>query len=398
MGNEKKNSSELTTLWNKGFIMVLLLGILTQGSSQMVTTLITSYARDNLGAALTFASVLSATLSISALCCRPFSGVLVDRVNRKNVLLTTSLVTAACMVGYAVVPSSRSLLACRILHGIAFAFQGVANLSFGSMFIPDDKMGEGVGYLSIGAVLAQAVGPSIGISLSRNYSYSMVFMIAAVLSLAGFVLLLLIPYKHVPKPADQRKKFSLETLIEPKVILLAMILMLFSCGNGLMNTYAKLLGEERNIAGIGLFFTAYSISTLACRPFVGKLLDKKGLTVILIPAILLAASAMVLVGAATATWMVVIAGALKAAGQGSATPSIQGTAIKRLGKDRSGVIGSTCYIGQDIGNAFAPIIGSYVVKSSGYSTLFNGYAAILCVCGIGLYMLHLKLAKNWGWN
>ena len=87
MGQSKGTGSESTTLWNKGFIMVLLLGILTQGSSQMVTTLITSYARDNLGAALTFASVLSSTLSISALCCRPFSGVLVDRVNRKDVLL-----------------------------------------------------------------------------------------------------------------------------------------------------------------------------------------------------------------------------------------------------------------------------------------------------------------------
>ncbi len=378
-----------TKLWNKSFIMIMLLGILTQSGSLMVTTLISKYAI-NLGAELTIAATISSILSIVALLCRPFSGIIADRLNRKMIMLVSTAVTAACVLGYALIPSVGSLVFFRVIHGAAFAFMSVANIAFGTAFIPDKYMGEGMAYLGIGNVLAQAVGPSIGLELSNLYGYDTVFYITAGAMIVGFLLILLIPYKHVPRETTgKRERITLNSIIEPKVILFALILMLFSCGNGLMNTYAALLGEERGLDQIALFFTAYSLSTLACRPFAGKLLDKKGISYIIIPSIILSSIAMCFVAAANATWMVVVAGILKAAGQGSAVSAVQATSVKMLGRQRAGVISSTCYIGQDIGNAFAPIFGSFIVTNAGYGTLFYSYAGLLFTAGLALYALYL---------
>ena len=391
--SETANSGAPTKLWNKNFIMVILLGLFTNGSSQMVTTLITKYAVQ-LGAELTLAATISATLSIVALCCRPFSGLVADKFNRKHIMMISVAITAACVMCYGLFPSVSALFAFRIIHGAAFAFMGVANMAFGTSFIPDDRIGEGIAYLSLGSVLASAVGPSIGLSLSNKYGFDAVFRIVSCILVLAFVLISLIPYKKPVRSGIGARVFSIRNLIEPRVIFLAMILMLFSSGNGLMNTYAQLLGDERGIANIGFFFTAYSISTFICRPFVGKLLDKKGLTFIMIPSIILAGCAMGCISVANATWWVILAGILKAAGQGSATASVNGSAIKKLGRERAGVISSTCYIGQDIGNAFAPIIGSYIVERSGYGTLFGAYSIILVIFGLSFYALYLYTEKK----
>ena len=393
MSETVRTSAAPDKLWNKNFIMVILLGLFTQGSSQMVTTLITKYAV-SLGAELTIAASISSTLSIVALCCRPFSGLVADRFNRKYIMMISVGITAICVLSYGLFPSVSALFGFRIVHGAAFAFMGVANMAFGTSFIPDDRIGEGIAYLSLGSVLASAVGPSIGLSLSNKYGFDAVFRIVACILVFALVLIWLVPYQRPARTAPA-KKFSINNLIEPRVIFLACVLMLFSSGNGLMNTYAQLLGDERGIANIGFFFTAYSISTFVCRPFVGKLLDRKGLTFIMIPSIILAGCAMGCISVANATWWVILAGILKAAGQGSATPSVNGSSIKKLGRERAGVISSTCYIGQDIGNAFAPIIGSYIVKRAGYGTLFGGYAVLLVVGGLAFYALYLLSEKRY---
>jgi len=384
-------SAEPQKLWNKSYILVLLLGVFTSMASQMVTPLISKYAL-SLGAPLTFAATIASMMSIAALVFRPFSGFVSDRVNRKKLMIVGTLITAFSVFLYSFAEGTTSLMVMRMIHGTAFSFMGVANMAFGTSFIPKERMGEGMGYMSLGAILSSAVGPNLGLILSERFGFSICFTISAAISVVSVLIMIMIPYEAPAKVT--RRKFTLDSLIGKDIIIYASIMGLFSCGNGLLNTYLALIGDERNIANIGLFFTAYSIAVVAIRPLSGKLLDKKGLTIILIPALIIASISMVIVGAAQTVTLFIIAGALKAIGQGGGAPSIQATCVKTLGRDRAGVASSTCYIGQDIGNAFAPIIGGVVATSYGYDTVFYGYAAILLVAGLGLYALQLAIEKK----
>ena len=378
-------------LWNRSYILVLSLGVFTSMASQMVTPLISKYAL-SLGAPLTFAATIASMMSIAALVFRPFSGMVSDRVNRKLLMIIGTLVTAASVFLYSFAQGTASLMVMRMVHGVAFSFMGVANMAFGSSFIPKDRMGEGMGYLGLGSILSSAIGPNLGLFLSQSFGYPVCFTISAVISLAAVGMMCIIPYE-APKKTE-KKKFTFHDLIAGEIIIYAMIMGLFSCGNGLLNTYLALIGDERHISNIALFFTAYSIALVVIRPLTGKILDRRGLTVILVPALFVASISMLIVGAAHTLWLFILAGALKAIGQGAGSPSIQANCIKTLGRERAGVASSTCYIGQDIGNAFAPIVGGVVATSYGYDTMFYGYAVLLLVCGLGLYRIQLGIEKR----
>ena len=103
---------------------------------------------------------------------------------------------------------------------------------------------------------------------------------------------------------------------------------------------------------------------------------------------------MLCVAGAKSVVPIIIAGGLKALGQGAAQPAIQAYSIKYLGKERAGVATSTCYIGQDLGNSIAPIMGSFVVSNFSYGTMYAGYAVLLLAGGLGCYFLQRHLEKK----
>jgi predicted MFS family arabinose efflux permease len=71
-------------------------------------------------------------------------------------------------------------------------------------------------------------------------------------------------------------------------------------------------------------------------------------------------------------------------------PSIQAHSLKQLGREKAGVVSSTCFIGQDIGNAIAPTIGGIVSASFGFRTMFTGYAVLLVLVGWTLFYFKSK--------
>jgi predicted MFS family arabinose efflux permease len=296
----------------------------------------------------------------------------------------------------------------RIIQGSAFAISGTTNVAFASSFIPEDRMGEGVGYLGLGHIAATAIGPNAGLWVFENLGYKYCFIFAAALAFLTAGLMLLIKYKSPkgtnpkgtnPKGTNQkgtkveRKKLRLSDLIAVELIPFAAFAALFSLSNGLVSTFIALLGESRGIENVGIFFTTSAIFLLVARLTAGKLSDRKGLSVILIPSYILAAAAMALLAGASATWMIALAGALKAFGQGGGQPAMQAECIKKLGRERSGVATSTYYIGADVGQGLGPIIGGAVSTRFGYGTMYAGTAVLLLV-GLAMYLLYAQRQKR----
>ena len=379
-------------LWNKSYITLLLLGVITGTASQVVTPLISKYI-SSFGASLTLAGTVTSIMSFVALLCRPFSGVASDRFNRKTIMTVSVGVTALAVGAYAIAPNIGSFVAFRIIHGVAFSFMGVANMAFAASFIPRERFGEGMGYIGLSAILSQAVGPSAGLWLVENYSYSACFLVSAGFSALACVILLCLKFKYVPVQMEKRKKIHFDNLFAKELLMYGLFLGLFSTGNGMITSLLAMLGDARGISNVALFFTVYSITVVAVRPMSGKLLDKKGLKIILFPSFVIAAAGMVFLGAAKTLTFVIIAAVLKALGQGAAAPSIQAYAVKQLGPERAGVASSTCYIFQDLGNTVGPIVGGFTADKIGFGNTFYSYAALL-FSGVFMYMAKLRYDKK----
>lgn len=381
-------------LWTLPFVLTFMVSLLASIAAQMVTSLIAKYSI-SLGASLTLAGTIAALLSFAALAARPFTGIIADRFSRKNVMVVAIALIFCCIVAYLFCSSIPLLMVIRIVHGIGFALQLVSGMALASTFLPDERIGEGLGYFGLASILAMAVGPNIGLTLYNSFGLMVPFYVAGAMLLIGLVVTLMIPAPpQVKAPQKERQPFKLSNLVAPNLLILSMVVCFFSAGNGIINTYLPLVGEAKGIDNVGVFFTAYAISVFLTRPFTGKLLDKRGLGVLLVPSIIIGTIGVVMLGMATHTYQIVLAGIFKAIGQGTATACIQATCVKILGRERAGVASSTCLLGQDLGNAVGPILAGMAATAYGYETMFYLYALVLFLGSLGFYALQCFIQKR----
>ena len=371
---------EPTKLWNKWYITILLLSMVNHVASQLITPIVSKYAM-SIGATMATAGTIVGLMSLAAMFARPFAGLSSDRISKKLIIAVTGAVTGVCMYLYSASKSVEMMAAVRFVHGISFSFSTVALLAFNTMFIPKDKIGEGIGWSVVTTTLATAMGPNLGLWLVDHFGYKACFAAAAIGTIIPNLCFLVVPNRQEPHVPEKSAKFNVNDFISLQIFPFALLTGLFSCCNGIVNSFLALLGDERGIKGVGVFFTAYSVILIVTRPITGKLYDQKGIKFIMYPSVALAALSMLLLGKATSTWIVLLAGVLKALGQGTGAPSIQAHCLKKLGRDKAGVVSSTCYMGNDIGNTVGPAIGGLIASRAGYGSMFITIAVSVIVIG-----------------
>lgn len=377
---------EKTRLWTGSFCLLILLNLSNGIAGQMTIPLVAKFSL-SLDPDLTLASTVSGLMSLVSLFVCPFAGLLSDRFNRKTVLLLSSAGYGLALLLHAFAFSIPMLVVLRLITGVFFSIVSVTLVAFSTYFVPKQRMGEGLGYTALASILSQALGPALGLALTDWFGYSVTFFVSGAFGLLGLVVILFMVYPKdvVPKAT---KKIAFHDLFAVEFTGFMLLAMLFSSGNGLISTYLAIVAEERGISNIAVFFTVYSVCMVVLRPLAGKLLDRKGIYIILLPSILFAALGMFFIGIGYSLAVMLLASVFKALGQGSGTPSLQAYVVKTLDKSRAGVATSTIMIGQNVGNAIAPIIGSFFVTAYGYEKMFCGYGGILLVAGLLILFLH----------
>lgn len=376
------STSNENRIWTGPFILVLMITLFNGGIGMMTTPLVTEFAL-SVGADLTMASTTAGVMSLVSLFVCPFAGLLTDRVNRKKLLIYCNIGYAVCLAFHAAAANIVMLLICRICTGFFFSIISVTIIAFSSNYIPKKRMAEGLGYTSVASVIAQAAGPGLGMYLMDHYSIKTAFMAAAAVAVGCILILAALPHQEEEKKTV-RRKIEFKDIFASEFVYFMLLAALFSGGNGLLTTYLKTIARERSIANISLFYTVYPLVMLVLRPSLGKLQDRIGVYRIVIPAILFAALGMVSVGFGHTITVMLFASVCKAFGQGSGTPSLQAHAVKKLDRSRSGVAVSTIQIGQNLGNALAPIAGSFVVTAYNFETMFSMYAILIVAAGFVL--------------
>ena len=155
-------------VWNRSFICVFLTSMFLNSAFWTIVPMVSSYCLE-LGADLKTASFVASLMSLAAMILRPVAGMVSDQVNRKRLITVTSLVYVILALLHIFAKDVRVLAACRVLVGMAFSFSSVSIIAFGTLFIPDSRLGEGMGWLSLGQVISQSLGPGVGIFLIDHF-------------------------------------------------------------------------------------------------------------------------------------------------------------------------------------------------------------------------------------
>ncbi|MEK5067749.1 MFS transporter [Sporosarcina sp. FSL K6-1508] len=380
-------------LWTKDFIVVSSVNFILTLIFYLLMVTIAVYAVAEFNATTSQAGLVTGIFIIGTLIGRLFIGRFIDSIGRKRTLfiglifftLTTTLYFANFGLTF--------LLINRLVHGIALGVASTATGTIVAQIIPTTRRGEGIGYYSMSATLATAIGPFIGLFMSQHTSYPVIFGFCLVL---GVICLLTAFFLRVPvveKATDTVaiKGFKLSNFIEPKALPIAVVTLAVAFCYSSVLSFINFYAIEINLVETAsFFFVIYAIAVLVSRPFTGRLMDVKGANYIMYPAFLIFGAGMLLLSSASSGFTLLAAGALIGLGFGNMQSSTQAIAVKLTPTHRLGLATSTFFIALDAGLGFGPYLLGFIIPVTGYSTLYIIMGVLVLATSVLYYFLHGK--------
>lgn len=183
--------------------------------------------------------------------------------------------------------------------------------------------------------------------------------------------------------------------IEHKALPISFIMLLASvCYSGVLsfiNFYAK---EIDLVETASFFFLMYAIAILISRPFTGPLMDRKGENIIMYPAFIIMAIALVLLSQVHSSFMLLLCAGLLGFGYGNIQSVCQTVAVKSASIERMGFATSTFFIFLDAGLGFGPYFIGQALDYINYSQLYFYSAMCVLACIVIYYLLHGRKASK----
>lgn len=376
-------------LWRKDFVLVALTNFLIYMVFYMLMVIMAAYAVDKFQASTGIAGLVSGIFIIGILIGRLGTGRIVEEVGSKRILVIGTLLFVITSALYLAAVTLPLLVIVRFLHGFGYGVASTATGTIVAQVIPDERRGEGIGYYSMSQILATALGPFIGIVLSRHIDFSMIFIINAIIAAAGFAISFIITQparkavkQEQPKPSG---RFRISSFLEFSAIPISIIVLIVGFNYSAVLTFMKLYSKQLHLEeAASFFFVVYAAMVIVSRPFSGRLLDTKSAKFVVYPCILLFAVGMFLLGRANHGIALLIAGVVIGLGYGNFLSCGQAISIKNAPSHRLGLATATYYIFLDVGFGVGPYLFGSLLPYTGYRGLFFVMAAVTFVT-TGLY-------------
>lgn len=385
--NETPNWEPPKTIWNAMFLSIFFVNMALNLGQQMSNSLLSLYAK-SMGTPADQIGQLMSMFAVTALMFRFISGPAMNSFDKKKLVALAMTCMATAYLGFSFAPKIAGSIGMETITVLKFfrAVQGVGN-AFGNSccltivadVLPKDKFTTGMGYYALAQVVAQSIGPTIGVFLRDLLGYNIVYIIFACMMAVAMIASQFVktaPHKGIPF------KLRFDNMIAKEALVPAMVTFLVAMGFTSINAFLLIYAEERGIAGGSLFFTVYALTMLVTRPMVGKLTDKHGFVKVCIPSILAMAAALVLIGYSRNTISLLTAAFVNAFGYGAVQPMLQSLCIKAVTPERRGSASSTNYIFMDAATIIGPSVCGVVADVMGYTPTMWLVMTVPVLCGV----------------
>ncbi len=374
-----------TKFWTRNFVLITLVNFFMFFAFQLFPSALPPYLK-SLGAPDSILGLLQGVITIATLLVRPFAGLALDRYGRKGLFIAGLIGMMLSTAAYRFFPVVAIIFVIRFTHGMVWGLSNTACSTVASDSIEKERFAEGMGYFSLASSIAMAIAPAIALSLGmkKNVLLALAFLIVSLL------LALLIKYEKVPHTQGLVKKkvapYAKESILPSSIMFLIMITY------GSIMTFLALYGAEKSIKGVGLFFTVYAVSMLITRPYLGRLVDRKGFGAGIWPGVILIPIALLILSVSNSLLAFLVCAVFYGIGIGAAQSSLQTMAIVKVPKDRTGAANATFFTGFDGGIGVGAVLAGFISAITGHSGMFAFMAVFPILAGV-LYYVLLKYKK-----
>ncbi|HVJ48824.1 MFS transporter [Desulfitobacterium sp.] len=350
-------------LWSRNFVMLILLNFAMFMGFQILMPILPVYARA-LGGGETSAGLVVGIFTISAVVVRPFIGRALDVFGRKKIFLIGFIFFCLFSLSYTTASTVLVLLLLRFFHGFGWGTTSTTANTVASDIIPRSRLGEGMGYFGLTSTLAMAIAPALGLYMIQQSTFEGVFIFSAAAFLVAMGLSLGIRYPTVQPQPGKGHLFE-KTAFRP-----ATIVLFLTMSYGSIVTFIALYAQQQGIANIGPFFTVYALALMISRPLFGRLSDRKGLKVVVLPGLVGVICALLLLSFAKSLPLFLLAGFLYGVSFGAAMPALQAMSVRQVPPHRRGAASATYSTGFDLGIGLGSISLGSVAQAVGYSRMY----------------------------
>lgn len=407
---EMMSDSREERLWNKDFVIVMIANTGICFCNYFFATTLPIYAQILTGTTA-YSGLMMGVFALAAVAVRPFSGILADKYGRTKLLITGAfLCTAACVLNnFAAV--LLLLLFVRVLHGIGFGMHSTASGAVAADVIPRSRLTEGIGYFGLFNTIATAVAPGIALAIigtGEIGKFGAIFKISAVVSLASMIFDCFITYERKDKHAqhsvvmplslrtgeDEDKDLPKTFLgFEYAAFLPAVVSVLVFFGISSVSSFLPLFAMEKHLGNIGLFFTFNAAGMFLSRLLMGKVADKRGLDIVIVPGIIGMAVCLGLIPLVNSLGPLLLIGFPLGLAQGAVGPACNSLMFNRCSEKRRGTASAAFFSSVDLGFGVGSIAFGVISAAYNYDTVF--WCSMVCV-GLALvvYLIFVSERKQ----
>jgi len=365
------------------FVFATLANFFNAFGQQMLTATLPLYVLA-LGGNQADAGLVSGALAFTALLLRPLVGWVTDAWRRRPLVLLGTAGYALASVVYLASSSVPMLLFGRAVHGVGLSSYTTASNAYLADISPPRRRAEAMGLFAATMDVGLIVGPAVGVFIAAALGFHRLFYFTAGLATLAFLVSFLARERR-PRPSGLRAPWTLRTgIVAFDALPVAWTALCLGASFGPVMAFIAIYAQSRGIANPGFYFTVQAIALLLTRTFAGRLADRRGRAVVMVPGMLAIALALSLLPLATDFPHFVVSGALFGFGFGATQPATMALLVDRVRPEQRGLAMSTYFTGFDGGISLGSIGLGIVGQVWGFGVMWPLAAACALLGLLGL--------------
>lgn len=378
-------------IWSLSFIFVMVSNALVFMIFEMLLPTLPLFIT-NLGGGASQVGLVTGIFMLSAILIRPFAGLLARKFDKKLLLILGIMVIALSTGGYYLANNITTLLIIRLIHGAGFGLVTTYFATLVAEIIPKERRGEGIGYFGVGETVAISIGPMVGIMTLELFDFQRLFLGGMAFLFLAVIMAVFI--KRAPEGRERDRQGSVKfKLLEKRVLMPAILIFLVGIAAGGIMSFFALYALEKEFTQVGLFFLMIAAASFVVRLISGKLFDKHGPVVILVPGSILSIIGLLMLYAASSDGMILAAAVFYGFGFGAIFPAIQTWCINSVEEHEHEDAMASFFNFFDLGIGGGSFILGLVAAISSYQAIYV-FAAIIYGVFLLVYLVSFVKARN----
>jgi len=401
-------------LWTKNFVLAAVANLLIYFVYYLLMVIVAKHASVTMNAAPWEAGLASSLFILGGLVARIVAGRLNPRFGDKKILLFGLGIYLVTSLLYFPVNGIGGLLVVRSLHGFGFGFSATGTNTMAAHIIPEKRRGEGISYFALSMMLASALGPFTGMTVSQNSSFNTTLFVAVGAVLLCLAIAPFITDLHRVRQSERQSeeaqpietpsaeapplkagRFSIRDFLEPSALpvsILGALVVFAYCS--VLSFLSSFTDTPELMAAGTWFFVVYSVFALVVRPFTGLIFDRRGENILIFPSIIVFSAGLLTLAVSHTGLVLLCSAALIGLGYGTFFSTANAVVLQTASQDRVHLASTTYFSFVDLGAGIAPFFLGLIISLTGYRGMYIVMAIfVFCLTGV-YYLVHGRKAAR----